>query len=124
MHQIKIMGGVPLKGEIAISGAKNAALPLMTAALLTDESLILTNMPHLADITSMEALLDQHGVHLSSDSNHKTLTLTARTIHNTTAPYDIVRKMRASILVLGPLWPDAAKHKSLCPAAAPSVCGL
>jgi UDP-N-acetylglucosamine 1-carboxyvinyltransferase len=103
MHQIKIMGGVPLKGEIAISGAKNAALPLMTAALLTDESLILTNMPHLADITSMEALLDQHGVHLSSDSNHKTLTLTARTIHNTTAPYDIVRKMRASILVLGPL---------------------
>lgn len=103
MHQIKIIGGVPLKGEIAISGAKNAALPLMTAALLTDEPLILTNMPHLADITSMEALLDQHGVHLSSDLNLKTLTLTARTIHNTTAPYDIVRKMRASILVLGPL---------------------
>lgn len=103
MHQIKIMGGVPLKGEIAISGAKNAALPLMTAALLTDEPLILTNMPHLADITSMEALLDQHGVHLSSDLNQKTLTLTAETIHNTTAPYDIVRKMRASILVLGPL---------------------
>ncbi len=103
MHQIKIMGGVPLKGEIAISGAKNAALPLMTAALLTDEPLILTNMPHLADITSMEALLDQHGVHLSNDLNQKTLTLTANTIHNTTAPYDIVRKMRASILVLGPL---------------------
>lgn len=103
MHQIKIIGGVPLKGEIAISGAKNAALPLMTAALLTDEPLILTNMPHLADITSMEALLDQHGVHLSSDINLKTLTLTARTIHNTTAPYDIVRKMRASILVLGPI---------------------
>lgn len=103
MHQIKIMGGVPLKGEIAISGAKNAALPLMTAALLTDESLTLTNMPLLADITSMEALLDQHGVHLSNDLNHKTLTLTAKTIHNTTAPYDIVRKMRASILVLGPL---------------------
>ena len=103
MHQIKIIGGVPLKGEIAISGAKNAALPLMTAALLTDEPLVLTNMPHLADITSMEALLDQHGVHLSSDLNLKTLTLTARTIHNTTAPYDIVRKMRASILVLGPL---------------------
>jgi UDP-N-acetylglucosamine 1-carboxyvinyltransferase len=103
MHQIKIIGGVPLKGEIAISGAKNAALPLMTAALLTDDPLTLTNMPHLADITSMEALLDQHGVHLSSDLNHNTLTLTAKTIHNTTAPYDIVRKMRASILVLGPL---------------------
>jgi len=103
MDQIKIMGGIPLKGEIAISGAKNAALPLMTAALLTDEPLILTNMPQLADITSMEALLDQHGVHLSNDLNHKTLTLTAKTIHNTMAPYDIVRKMRASILVLGPL---------------------
>ena len=103
MDQIKIMGGIPLKGEIAISGAKNAALPLMTAALLTDEPLTLTNMPHLADITSMEALLDQHGVHLSNDLNHKILTLTAKTIHNTIAPYDIVRKMRASILVLGPL---------------------
>lgn len=103
MDQIKIMGGIPLKGEIAISGAKNAALPLMTAALLTDEPLILTNMPHLADITSMEALLDQHGVHLSNELDHKTLTLTAETIHNTMAPYDIVRKMRASILVLGPL---------------------
>lgn len=103
MHQIKIMGGVPLNGEIAISGAKNAALPLMTAALLTDEPLTLTNMPHLADIISMEALLDQHGVHLGNDPSHNTLTLTAKTIHNTTAPYDIVRKMRASILVLGPL---------------------
>ena len=103
MHQIKIRGGVPLNGEIAISGAKNAALPLMTAALLTDEPLILTNMPHLADITSMEALLDQHGVHLSNNLDQKMLTLTAKTIHNTTAPYDIVRKMRASILVLGPL---------------------
>jgi UDP-N-acetylglucosamine 1-carboxyvinyltransferase len=103
MQQIKIKGGIPLKGEISISGAKNAALPLMTAALLTDEPLILTNMPDLADITSMLALLDQHGVYLTSDLPSKTLTLTAQKIHNTTAPYDIVRKMRASILVLGPL---------------------
>jgi UDP-N-acetylglucosamine 1-carboxyvinyltransferase len=103
MQQIKIRGGIPLKGEISISGAKNAALPLMTAALLTDEPLILTNMPNLADITSMMALLDQHGVYLTTDLSHKTLTLTAQNIHNTTAPYDIVRKMRASILVLGPL---------------------
>jgi UDP-N-acetylglucosamine 1-carboxyvinyltransferase len=103
MEQIKIIGGVPLTGEIAISGAKNAALPLMTAALLTDEPLVLSNVPNLADINSMMALLDQHGVYLSNDVAHKTLTLTAQTIHNTTAPYDIVRKMRASILVLGPL---------------------
>lgn len=103
MQQIKIKGGIPLKGEISISGAKNAALPLMTAALLTDEPLILTNMPDLADITSMLALLDQHGVFLTNELASKTLTLTAQKIHNTTAPYDIVRKMRASILVLGPL---------------------
>lgn len=103
MQQIKIRGGIPLKGEIPISGAKNAALPLMTAALLTDDPLILTNMPNLADITSLQALLDQHGVYLTPDLPLKTLTLTAQNIHNTTAPYDIVRKMRASILVLGPL---------------------
>jgi len=103
VQKIKIRGGIPLKGEISISGAKNAALPLMTAALLTDETLVLTNMPDLADITSMLALLDQHGVGLNHDFSHKTLTLAAQNIHNTTAPYDIVRKMRASILVLGPL---------------------
>lgn len=103
MEKISIRGGVPLVGEISISGAKNAALPLMTAALLTDEPLTLTNMPNLADITSMQALLDQHGVELVSDLDAKTLTLCAQNIHNTTAPYDIVRKMRASILVLGPL---------------------
>jgi UDP-N-acetylglucosamine 1-carboxyvinyltransferase len=103
MQQIKITGGIPLKGEISISGAKNAALPLMTAALLTDEPLILTNLPDLADISSMLALLEQHGVELTNDLPKKTLVLTAKNIHNTTAPYDIVRKMRASILVLGPI---------------------
>jgi UDP-N-acetylglucosamine 1-carboxyvinyltransferase len=103
MHQIKIKGGIPLRGEISISGAKNAALPLMTAALLTDGPLVLTNMPDLADITSMLALLDQHGVSTSHDLPSKVLTLNAKNIHNTTAPYDFVRKMRASILVLGPL---------------------
>lgn len=78
MHQIKIRGGIPLKGEISISGAKNAALPLMTAALLTDEPLVLTNMPDLADITSMLALLDQHGVSVTPDLPSKVLTLTAK----------------------------------------------
>jgi UDP-N-acetylglucosamine 1-carboxyvinyltransferase len=75
----------------------------MTAALLTDEPLILTNLPDLADISSMLALLEQHGVELTNDLPKKTLVLTAKNIHNTTAPYDIVRKMRASILVLGPI---------------------
>lgn len=102
MDRIKVKGGIPLKGEIAISGAKNAALPLMAASLLTDQPLTLTNMPRLADIGSMEALLDQHGVHIHHDSPN-TVTFIANTITQTTAPYDIVRKMRASILVLGPL---------------------
>lgn len=115
MQKIKIKGGIPLRGEITISGAKNAALPLMTAALLTDEPLILTNMPNLADITSMCMLLDQHGAHITTDWAQKTITLTASHIKNTTAPYDIVRKMRASILVLGPLLARCGQAKVSLP---------
>ena len=100
MDRIRIRGGRPLHGDIQIRGAKNAALPLMTAGILTDQLLVLTNVPHLADIATMTELVAQHG---------PTVTLQDRTlsiggpITNTTAPYDIVRKMRASILVLGPL---------------------
>jgi UDP-N-acetylglucosamine 1-carboxyvinyltransferase len=103
MDQIQIIGGTPLHGTIAISGAKNAALPLLTAALLSDGPLELTNIPDLADIQSMIELLEQHGIHVHRDFDQKKVTLKAETITNTTAPYDIVRKMRASILVLGPL---------------------
>jgi UDP-N-acetylglucosamine 1-carboxyvinyltransferase len=110
MDKIRIRGGRPLKGEIAISGAKNAALPLMAAALLTDETLTLANLPHLADISTMANLLGQHGVEIhmnghAANGGHdgRVVELTARTIAQTTAPYDLVRKMRASVLVLGPL---------------------
>jgi UDP-N-acetylglucosamine 1-carboxyvinyltransferase len=108
MDKMRIRGGKPLQGKIRISGAKNAALPLMTAALLTDETLELSNVPKLADITTMAALLGQHGVELNGHKKRsvdggRTVELRAVTITNTTAPYDIVRKMRASILVLGPL---------------------
>ena len=103
MDQIRIIGGTPLQGTIEISGAKNAALPLLTAALLSSEALELTNIPDLADIKSMIELLEQHGVGVTRDLKSKKVTLTAHTITNTTAPYDIVRKMRASILVLCPL---------------------
>lgn len=103
MDQIRIIGGTPLKGTIEISGAKNAALPLLTAALLSDDTLELSNVPDLADIHSMIELLDQHGVECQWNRQTKVLTLSANTIASTTAPYDIVRKMRASILVLGPL---------------------
>ncbi|TQV74435.1 UDP-N-acetylglucosamine 1-carboxyvinyltransferase [Denitrobaculum tricleocarpae] len=109
MDKIRIRGGRPLKGQIRISGAKNAALPLMAACLLTDETLTLSNLPHLADITTLANLLVQHGVDLhmngATDGGHtgRVLEMTARNITSTRAPYDLVRKMRASVLVLGPL---------------------
>jgi UDP-N-acetylglucosamine 1-carboxyvinyltransferase len=114
MDKIRIRGGSRLKGEISISGAKNAALPLMAASLLTDETLTLGNLPHVADITTMANLLAQLGVdvHLNGQAGNgaqhaSVLELTARRITETRAPYDLVRKMRASVLVLGPL---VARH--------------
>ena len=104
MDRILIEGGVPLEGEVTISGAKNAALPLMAACLLTDQPLELTNVPDLADIGSMQRLLQVLGVevrHLPGAPGD--LTLTCADVLSTTAPYDLVRRMRASVLVLGPL---------------------
>jgi len=107
MDKIVIRGGVPLSGTIPIAGAKNAALPLMAASLLTDEPLLLGNLPVLADIDSMSMLLEQHGVSLSPCGDDAmlpvSLEFSARHLTSTTAPYDLVRKMRASFLVLGPL---------------------
>jgi UDP-N-acetylglucosamine 1-carboxyvinyltransferase len=109
MDKIRIRGGRPLQGRLAISGAKNAALPLMAAALLSDETLTLTNLPHLADISTLATLLAQHGVEIALNggaadgAQGRVIELTARRIRSTTAPYDLVRKMRASVLVLGPL---------------------
>jgi len=103
MDRIRIRGGRPLSGEITIHGAKNAALPLMAAGLLTDERLVLSNVPQLADIETMGALLAQHGIATERLSNDGRVMSLGGRITNTEAPYDIVRKMRASILVLGPL---------------------
>jgi UDP-N-acetylglucosamine 1-carboxyvinyltransferase len=110
MDQIRIRGGRPLTGTVRIGGAKNAALPLMAACLLTDETLTLSNLPHLVDITTMANLLAGHGAEIrmegdSGDGGHagRTLSLHAGEITDTTAPYDLVRRMRASVLVLGPL---------------------
>ena len=110
MDKIRIRGGQRLEGQIPISGAKNAALPLLAACLLTDETLVLRNLPHLADIATMTHLLAQHGAELSMAGEHPggghmghVLKLCAAHIASTEAPYDIVRKMRASVLVLGPL---------------------
>ena len=110
MDKIRIRGGRPLNGRIAIGGAKNAALPLMAASLLTDETLTLRNLPDLADIHTMLQLLSQHGLAAELNGGDpaggvtgRVVKLRADDIHNLTAPYDIVRKMRASVLVLGPL---------------------
>ena len=100
MDRIRIIGGRPLAGDIVIGGAKNAALPLMAAGLLTEERLELANVPRLADIDTMAALLAQHGI--SVEAEGRVLRL-GGAITDTEAPYDIVRKMRASVLVLGPL---------------------
>jgi UDP-N-acetylglucosamine 1-carboxyvinyltransferase len=103
MDRIRIRGGKPLSGEIAIGGAKNAALPLMAAGMLTTQRLVLTNVPRLDDITTMTALLSQHGIAVEPiGENRRSLSL-GGPISNAEAPYDIVRKMRASFLVLGPL---------------------
>jgi UDP-N-acetylglucosamine 1-carboxyvinyltransferase len=103
MDRIRVRGGNPLSGEIVIGGAKNAALPLMAAGLLTQERLVLTNVPRLADIQTMSLLLSQHGIAVESVDNAQRVLSLGGAISNTEAPYDIVRKMRASVLVLGPL---------------------
>ena len=100
MDYLEITGGVPLIGNIKISGAKNAALPLLTAGLMTSEALMLDNVPSLADTVLMEDLLRHHGLDVTRDGETVTL---AGAADNFDAPYDLVRKMRASILVLGPL---------------------
>ena len=110
MDKIRIRGGRPLTGSIAIGGAKNAALPLMAASLLTGDTLRLSNLPHVADITTLASLLRQLGVRLTLDGEAgngghagRVLALDAGDIVYTTARYDLVRRMRASVLVLGPL---------------------
>ena len=100
MDSLRIEGGVPLTGNIAVSGAKNAALPLMAAGLATSGTLILENVPRLVDTQSMEVLLANHGIDVRRDGLTVSMGGTANSLD---APYDLVRKMRASVLVLGPL---------------------
>lgn len=110
MKKLLIKGGKKLQGNVHIAGAKNATLPLMVAAILTDEKLTLTNVPHVADISTMANLLANLGVEIQLDGadkdggNHgRVMILDAKEISNPVAPYDLVCKMRASILILGPL---------------------
>ncbi len=102
MDKLVIEGGVPLHGEVAVSGAKNATLPILCAALLTPEPLRVENVPHLRDVTTMLGLLAQMGVAVSMDEKLG-VELSARDVANPVAPYELVKTMRASVLVLGPL---------------------
>lgn len=111
MDRIRIVGGNELNGTIPISGAKNAALPLMIASLLTDDTLTLENVPHLADVEQLIRILGNHGVDYSVNGRRekqqegysRTINFSARNIVDTTAPYELVSKMRASFWVVGPL---------------------
>ncbi|MFY8032659.1 MAG: UDP-N-acetylglucosamine 1-carboxyvinyltransferase, partial [Devosia sp.] len=110
MDRIRLIGGNPLRGEIPISGAKNAALPLMIASLLSKDPLVLENVPRLADVKQLEAILENHGVDIAvhgrkagADMAGQRMTLTAGEIVDTTAPYELVSTMRASFWVIGPL---------------------
>jgi UDP-N-acetylglucosamine 1-carboxyvinyltransferase len=111
MDRIRIVGGAPLNGRISISGAKNAALPLMIASLLTSETLTLENTPRLADVAQLKRILGHHGAEVTVEGRRAsqdpflgdTVRLTAAEIVDTTAPYDLVSKMRASFWVIGPL---------------------
>src|SRR5881398_838429 len=111
MDRIRIVGGSPLNGTIAISGAKNAALPLMIAALLTEETLVLDNVPRLADVAQLQRILGNHGVDITSVGKRpgdrqyqgQTLHISAANIIDTTAPYELVSRMRASFWVIAPL---------------------
>ena len=120
MDRIRIRGGRPLSGEITVGGAKNAALPLMAAGLLTDQRLTLSNVPQLADVRTMTLLLAQHGIAVDPvTEDGRTLSL-GGAITGTEAPYDIVRKMRASFLVLGPLLARVGEAR----VSLPGGCGI
>src|SRR3954462_45615 len=111
MDRIRITGGKPLNGTIPISGAKNATLPLMIASMLTDDTLVLENVPRLADVNQLQHILSNHGVDImvkgkrpgDEDYRGQTLHISAARIVDTTAPYELVSKMRASFWVIGPL---------------------
>ena len=119
MDKLRIEGGTRLSGEIPVSGAKNAALPLLCAALLTREPVTFTNVPRLNDIGTMLKLLAQMGVKVAREASHTgggdTVTLDASALDNPVAPYELVKTMRASILVLGPLLARAGEARVSLP---------
>ena len=118
MHYLDIYGGNKLSGSIKISGAKNAALPLLAATILSSKPIKITNMPEVADIKTFLKLLGNLGASYSLENN--TLNIDTTTLTGTTATYDIVKTMRASILVLGPILARFGK----CDVSLPGGCAI
>ena len=114
MDKLLIEGGTPLNGEVAISGAKNAALPILCSSLLVGEAMRFSNVPQLNDISTMLSLIGQMGVEVTMDGNDG-LVMDGRGLNNPVAPYDMVKTMRASILVLGPLLARCGEAKVSLP---------
>ena len=119
MDKIKVTGGTPLFGTVAISGSKNAALPIIMSSLLTDGVLEVSNIPDLADIKTLYKILEGLGVHIDRIEDHTT-SFTAANISELTAPYELVKTMRASVLVLGPLLSRFGE----CQVALPGGCAI
>ena len=129
MDRIRITGGRELNGTIPISGAKNAALPLMIASLLTEDELTLTNVPRLSDVSNLARILGNHGVDVTIAGKRsgddvltgQTVRLAARSIVDTTAPYELVSTMRASFWVLAP---PARAHAGSAKVSMPGGCAI
>ena len=113
MQKLIIRGGASLAGEVRVSGAKNAALPILCASLLTPETLTIDNVPYLNDVTTMLSLLRQMGINITVDG--KRAELTAAHLSCLVAPYEMVKTMRAAILVLGPMLARAGEAKVSLP---------
>ena len=131
MDRIRVVGGTELNGSIPISGAKNAALPLMIASLLTPETLVLENVPRLSDVRMLKRILGNHGVDVTvsgkrageSTEDGEVVRLSAANIVDTFAPYELVSQMRASFWVVAPLLGRMGGRRFRCPAVAPSAPG-
>jgi len=113
VDKLRISGGRPLQGEVAVSGAKNAALPIMCASLLTAKRLSLSNVPRLMDVATMGKLMGQMGVEVERSAG--TMVLDSKNLNDPTAAYDLVKTMRASVLVLGPLLARCGRAKVSLP---------
>ncbi|MBT7523078.1 MAG: UDP-N-acetylglucosamine 1-carboxyvinyltransferase [Gammaproteobacteria bacterium] len=119
MEKLLISGGKPLKGEVRISGAKNSVLPILAASLLSDEEVIIGNVPHLQDVTTTISLLTEMGATLSIDEKMK-VSINSSSMKSFYAPYEMVKTMRASILVLGPL----LAHFGIAKVSLPGGCAI